>query len=70
MQSRILWLDAARGIGISLVVFGHALRGINGSQAIPGASELMPLDQVIYAFHMPLFFMLAGLLAPIVGQVS
>ncbi len=48
---RIAWLDNARGIGIALVVAGHALT--------PGHAR-----DVIYAFHMPLFFFLAGVTAP------
>lgn len=45
---RIRWIDIARGIGILLVVYGHAL----------SAGELRA---VIYSFHMPLFFLLSGL---------
>lgn len=48
---RIAWLDAARGIGILLVIVGHALaRGF--------------VFDVIYAFHMPLFFFLSGVVSP------
>lgn len=48
-SDRILWLDAARGIGIILVILGH----------------IIPMDQpfchVIYSFHIPLFFFLSGM---------
>ncbi|RAI56008.1 acyltransferase family protein [Roseicella frigidaeris] len=47
---RIAWLDNARGMGIVLVVLGHALS--------PGYAR-----DVLYAFHMPLFFFLAGVTA-------
>lgn len=40
------WLDMAKGIGIVLVVMGHTL---------------FPLHSAIDVFHMPLFFILAGL---------
>lgn len=40
---RISWIDVARGIGIFLIVFGHTSGG--------GF-----LTQVLYAFHVPLFF--------------
>ncbi len=44
---RLAWLDAAKGLGIILVVIGHVwTRG--------------PVRDAIYAFHMPLFFLLAG----------
>lgn len=49
-QTRVLWMDAAKGIGIILVVAGHVwTRG--------------PVRDAIYAFHMPLFFLLSGYLA-------
>lgn len=43
------WLDSAKGFGIVLVVLGHA-------------SLVMPLNRTLYAFHMPLFFIISGLL--------
>lgn len=51
MTKRIEWIDAAKGIGICLVVAGHALPG----NAIAAT--------VIWAFHMPLFFFISGLTA-------
>jgi acyltransferase len=54
MPQRIDWIDRARGIGIVLVVVGHALLSTS-----TGAFAA----KVIYAFHMPLFFFLSGLLA-------
>lgn len=49
MRQRVEWIDGAKGLGIFLVVLGHALA--------PGG--LMPA--VIWTFHMPLFFFLSGL---------
>lgn len=44
---RLAWLDTAKGLGIVLVVTGHVwTRG--------------EVRDAIYAFHMPLFFLLAG----------
>jgi len=49
-NGRLEWLDAAKGLGIILVVAGHVwTRG--------------PVRDAIYAFHMPLFFLLAGYVA-------
>jgi acyltransferase len=48
-SGRCVWIDAAKGIGISLVVLGH--------MNIPE-----PVRQYIYCFHVPLFFFLSGLL--------
>jgi fucose 4-O-acetylase-like acetyltransferase len=50
MSKRIEFLDVARGIGILLVVLGH-----NDLGAISPF-----LHQVIYSFHIPLFFFLSG----------
>lgn len=49
-RERVSWLDNARGIGILLVVLGHAVA--------PGY-----VRDLLYAFHMPLFFFLAGVTA-------
>ena len=59
-NSRLEWLDAARGIGICLVVFGHVLRGLSGADI---ATEPLwaIVDYQLYTFHMPLFFLLAGI---------
>jgi acyltransferase len=46
---RIMWIDIARGIGIILVIIGHVSRN-------------QELQNFIYSFHMPLFFMLSGFL--------
>lgn len=46
-SKRELWIDVLRGIGILLVVLGHAEP---------------PFGKFIYGFHMPLFFLISGLL--------
>ncbi len=48
LKSRITWIDVARGIGIILVIYGHAL-------------DANSIRHLIYAFHMPLFFFLSGI---------
>lgn len=48
--ARLDWVDVARGIGIIAVVTGHVwTRG--------------PVRDAMYSFHMPLFFLLSGLLS-------
>lgn len=48
--TRLDWVDVAKGLGIILVVMGHVwTRGA--------------MRDAIYAFHMPLFFLLAGYFA-------
>ena len=47
---RLDWVDVARGIGILAVVIGHVwTRG--------------PVRDALYSFHMPLFFILSGMLS-------
>jgi fucose 4-O-acetylase-like acetyltransferase len=48
---RSRWIDAARGVGIVLIVAGHN----------PGLEPTEPVvTQVLFAFHTPLFFTIAG----------
>ena len=49
-MQRMTYLDCAKGVAIILVVLGHIDMGNN------------PLNNWIYSFHMPLFFVLSGML--------
>lgn len=60
-SKRVAWIDSARGIGIILVVFAHAQRGLIKAGILPSNDGFLASDATIYAFHMPLFFLLAGL---------
>ena len=51
-------LDIAKGIGIILVVIGHALSVLPS----PGKENAELLRTIIYLVHMPLFFFISGLL--------
>lgn len=62
--SRVAWVDAAKGIGIVLVVIGHALGGLIDAGITPAPDWFRPAMLVIYAFHMQLFFFLSGLFLP------
>jgi len=59
---RLYAIDTAKGLGIVLVVFGHAWRGVQGAGLLADGPLFSAVDQMIYAFHMPLFFFLSGLL--------
>lgn len=59
---RVHALDTAKGLGILLVVFGHAWRGNYAAGLGISDPVFRAIDTAIYAFHMPLFFFLAGLL--------
>ena len=45
------WLDAAKGLGIALIVWGH----------IYSITDPSALQVYVYAFHVPLFFFVSGL---------
>lgn len=60
-RTRIGWLDRARGIGIILVVFGHAIVSVDRSGLPADHALLGQIEGAIYSFHMPLFFVLAGI---------
>jgi fucose 4-O-acetylase-like acetyltransferase len=57
--ARVQWVNVAKGIGITLMVFAHVGRGV--LKAGPGPRLYWLADNAIYAFHMPLFFFLSGL---------
>ena len=59
--ARVNWIDAARGIGIILVVIGHTLRGLESAAILSFSGNFGRVDAAIYAFHMPLMFILSGL---------
>lgn len=52
MSGRIVWIDYAKAVGITLVVFAH----------MPSL-----FSSIIFLFHMPLFFMLSGYLYKPIG---
>lgn len=58
-KNRNISLDIARGVGIILVVIGHVM-----SPVMAGNTVMETAYQILYVFHMPLFFLLAGLVAP------
>lgn len=60
-QSRVGWMDTARGIAIILMVYGHAARGLVKSGELANSAVLQAVDDLIYSFHMPLFFVVSGL---------
>ena len=61
-QQRFTWIDIAKGLGIFLVVLGHTIRGLISSDIMAWTTTTQFIDAWVYAFHMPLFFLLSGLL--------
>lgn len=54
-MKRIEWLDVAKGLGILFMIYGHNVLYIN----MAGVAETIRIW--LYSFHMPLFFVLAGI---------
>ena len=57
-KQRVKWIDVAKGAGIVLVALGHLTNGQGESIWLPG---LAGFHVALYLFHMPLFFLLGGL---------
>ena len=60
---RIEWLDSLKGFAIFLVVVGHVVLGYIKADIFPQFyNELQYIYDIIYSFHMPLFFLISGYL--------
>lgn len=53
---RVVWIDQLRGLAIILVVIGHLIQ-------FNGFGTNNPVFEIIYTFHMPLFFAISGFIA-------
>lgn len=67
VATRLAWLDYAKALAIALVVFGHASRSVERTDGLVWSDRLRLADQLIYSFHIPLFFVLAGYAAYLVA---
>lgn len=64
-KDRIIWIDNAKAIAILLVVVGHIIQFMYS----PEGFDQNIVFRYIYAFHMPLFFLLSGLVTKPFGGV-
>jgi fucose 4-O-acetylase-like acetyltransferase len=62
-HARVEWIDYCKGFGIFYVVLGHALGGLVPGGIVSDSAQYRFVEGWLYAFHMPLFFFLAGLFA-------
>ncbi|WP_426130733.1 acyltransferase family protein [Pararhizobium sp. PWRC1-1] len=58
---RQAWIDVARAVALVLVVAGHTERGLVAAGIMTGEAA-QDFDLVVYSFHIPLFFLISGLL--------
>ena len=56
-DTRLVWVDAVKGLGIFLMFYGHFLQ----KGVAPDNAAARDQLRLIYSFHMPLFFVLSGL---------
>lgn len=60
-KERIIWLDALKGFTIIFVVLGHILLGYTENNVFKSYNiQLQKIQDWIYIWHMPLFFVLSG----------
>ncbi len=62
-DSRIAWIDYARGFNILIVVIGHVILGLRSTNMLSDGPWFRVWDARYYNFRMPLFFLLSGLFA-------
>ena len=63
------WIDRWKGLLILLVVFGHAVGAAGNLSEGFTADVLLKVRHFVYLFHMPAFFVLAGMCwKPFVGR--
>lgn len=61
LKEREFWLDSLKGFTIILVVFGHCIDGLYRMNSFSSYKDILEIiHNVIYFFHMPLFFALSG----------
>ena len=65
LKKRITYLDMAKGAGIVLMVAGHLIGSV---QTIDYKPYFSPTYHVIASFHMPLFFIISGILLRITQE--
>lgn len=58
MSKRLDYIDMAKGIGMVLVLLGH----LQGDAIFAFSEYIYPLCVYIFSFHMPMFFIISGIL--------
>lgn len=66
---RVTTLDIVKGLAIVLVVYGHALQGME-HRGLVNSRFYEFSDTLVYSFHMPAFFFVSGLFARLDSAAS
>ena len=59
-MDHVVWMDAALGLSIILIVFGHNLGGVLARGWLDADGTFRQVYQYVYLFHVPLFFVISG----------
>ena len=60
-KKRLDYLDMTKGLGMILVLIGH----LQGDSIFTFSPYIQPLCVFIFSFHMPMFFIVSGILLAI-----
>lgn len=63
-KARMTYLDIARGIATSFVVFHHVIAGTSTAGILAKNSSIVRFDSAFGIWKMPLFFLLSGIFIP------
>ena len=66
----IKWVDCIKAFACVLVVVGHFFQSMTKSGIVPATKGLYVFDQVIYTFHVYLFFVCSGYLYQKTGKID
>ena len=66
MKKRLEYFDVVKGIGAILVLLGH----LQGDQIFSYSPYFLPMCEWIFSFHMPLFFIVSGMLISYRNDIS
>ncbi len=61
-NKRYIWIDNVKIIAVILVVLGHLIQSLYKSSLIENGFVYTAFNQIIYSFHVPLFFICSGFL--------
>ena len=62
-KTRESWVDVVKGLAILFVVIGHVVTSYRNSRLLTEAKAFNFICDFLYAFHMPLFFVISGYLS-------
>lgn len=67
-NTRLNYLDTLRGVAIIMIVLGHMERGLISAGINTGYANI--LDTILYSIHLPLMFILSGIVESIFGKLK